>query len=150
MAKGRLVKVGASAVDPDSGALRQQIESLNPNALADEIEKQAREITRQLEGSTPKFPTWQDWSWPLIVEIIANSSNWRDKMTSMSWQKIGTARELFGNSLYGGLKEITDVEGVWSSLKPDAVNGLYDNWSPMAYIFKCRNCGAILTIWDSD
>ena len=62
-------------------------------------------------------------------------------------------REFFGNSLYDDLKSNTEVENVWADLKKESIKGIANdeaNFSPMAYIFKCLNCGEYITIWDCD
>ncbi|MCP8309228.1 MAG: CbrC family protein [archaeon] len=153
VAEGRLLEVRASAVEGDFGALKRQMQSKNPNASANEIEKQAREITKQLEGSTPKFPTWQDWHWPAHCGDYCQFIRLAGQDDFNKLAEDGNGKELFRNSLYGDLKETENVDLIWSRLKPDSVSGIIDpndNWSPMAYIFKCLKCGAIVTIYDFD
>jgi len=148
VAKGRLFEVGASVVEGDVQALRKQIQRQNPSLSTTENENKVQERTKQLEGSTPAFAPWQDWLWAAhcgdYCQLITLAG--QDEFNKLAVD--GDGKKLFRNSLHGDLKEHTDVDSVWSRLKPDS-RGPRDKWSPLAYIFKCLSCGAILTIWDS-
>ncbi|MCP4541784.1 MAG: CbrC family protein [Chloroflexi bacterium] len=152
VADGRLVEVGVLAADPDFGYLKKQLQNLNPNLQTDEIERRARKITRQLETTTPKFPTWQDWFWPAHCGDYCQFIKLAGQKDFDDLAKDGNGKDLFFSSLRDDLP-IDTVEAVWSGLKHGSIKGITeqeDNWSPMAYIFKCLECGEIITIWDCD
>jgi len=148
VAEGRLLEIGASAVEGDFGKLKEQIRSENPNASADEIEEKAREITKQLGGSTPNFPTWQDWSWPAHCGDYCQFIRLAGQDDFNKLAEDGNGKALFRDSIYDS-SLARNFDFVWSRLKPGNVSGIInpnDNWSPMAYIFKCLtwcNCNDI-------
>lgn len=153
VAKGKILDVGAFAVDPDLTALTEQLKKKNPGVSDKKIEKRAEELTQQLEGTTPKFPTWQDWLWPAHcgdycqLLRLAGQEDYNRQATD------GKGIELFRRTLYGHLKDMTNVDEIWAALKPGSIKGItdsQDNWSPMAYMFKCLTCGEIVTVWDCD
>ena len=152
VSNGRLEEVNAFGVDPDARALRNQLIEKYPLLSKDEIENKLQEKTKELSFTTPKFPTWQDFFWPAhcgdYCEFIklAGQADYNELAPNRN------GKEFFKNTLYYNLQD-TDIDAVWNDLKKNSVKGIVndnDNWSPMAYIFKCLNCGEYITIWDCD
>jgi uncharacterized protein CbrC (UPF0167 family) len=151
LAAGRLDEVGAYGVEADFGALKTQLQKSNPGLSPDKVAERAREITKRFEVTTPQFPTWQDWRWPAHCGDYCQLIRLAGQEDFNELAEDGNGKELFRRSLYKDLPEDA-IEAVWSSLKSGSIKGIADprdNWSPMAYVFRCLKCGKIVTTWDS-
>jgi uncharacterized protein CbrC (UPF0167 family) len=152
VAAGRLAEVGAFGVNGDYGALKRQLQALNPGLPPDEVEQQARAITVRFEATTPKLLTWQDWAWPAHCGDYCQFVRMAGQADFNALAENGDGKRLFSTSLCRDLSE-SAVDDIWTALKPGSIGGISDpadNWSPMAYIFRCLKCGAIVTGFDMD
>ena len=149
VSKGRLLEVGAFSCDPDVRSLKEQLKQINKDLPDKDIERIKNELTDQLIHSTPKFPTWQDWAWPChcgdYCQFISLAG--KEDFNELAEDKNG--KNLFGGSLNDRTKENTDIENVWKDLKNGHIN-INEEYSPMAYIFRCIICNKIITEWDCD
>ena len=149
--QGRLKEVGATAVDPDTLELKTQLRKIHKEFLEEELEKKSQSITDSLINSTPQLTTWQEFHWPAHCGDYCTFIKIAGKEYFNQLAEDGNGKKLFKRTLYGYLKKITDVDSVWEGLCDASIKDLGDencNWETSAYIFRCRVCGEVITIWD--
>jgi uncharacterized protein CbrC (UPF0167 family) len=152
VSKGCLEEVDATAIDPGIKSLRDQIIEKNPMMANGEIEKLVMVKTKELSFFTPMFPSWQDFLWPAHCGDYCQFIRLAGQADFNELALDGNGKEFFRNTLQEDLKNNTNIDDIWVDLKKDSVNGITDNdnWSPMAYIFRCLQCGEYITRWDCD
>ncbi|MGE5404663.1 MAG: CbrC family protein [Candidatus Saccharibacteria bacterium] len=147
---GCIRELGAFGVDPDAAELRKQLKSHSPSLNDQKIEDEVKKLNDLLMYTTPHVPTWQDFFWPAHCADYCQYIGVAGQAEFCELAESGDGKDLFESSLYGDLKDITDIDEVWDGLKKKKITDPHESWSPMAYLFRCTKCGALITIWDCD
>ena len=150
LTSGQLSKLDSSNCHGDISELKRQLKALNPNYTEKEIDKIAELKTEELEKTTPHLVTWQDWDWPCAdgdycVFIGYGSQPFYNKLA-----KNNNGRELFENSFYYKIKDVSDAT-LWENLLSEKeINNYEDSneYGVLFYVFKSLNSDKIITTWD--
>lgn len=149
--EGRLEEIDTTSVDPDVNELIMQLMKKHSNLSEGELKNISEELTRKLLYTTPSLTTWQDFLWPAHCGDYCQFIKIAGKEDFNKLSLDGNGKALFEKSLYGDLKELTDVDAVWEAICDNSIESTSDpnsNWDTSAYIFKCVVCGDIVTTWD--
>lgn len=130
-----------STNNPDVAALREQLRDVAEPERSRLIE----ERTSEIEYRTPSLVSWQDWAWPACCgnDLRFEGEVGREELDRLAEGDGGW--QWFLGHLREPLPEGFDV----SNLAPRASSST-EQWSLVAYHFRCLHCGESIVLWDCD
>lgn len=134
----------------DVEELKRQLKVLNPTLSELEIEHIGQQKTTELEKTTPKLITWQDWNWPCADGDYCKFIGFGSKPFYKNLATNLPTEDFFKNSFYDN---DSDIDYLWKEALPDKEIKNYEdsnNYGTLFYVFKSLNSDKILTIWDCD
>ena len=147
LASGQLKKKDVFTCIGDKVQLSKQIRRLNPALGESEIENIVKQKTIELEKTTPRLLTWQDWNWPCAEGDYCKFIGYGSKPFYKELAKEIPTQDFFRSSFYE-LDSYND--DLWSILPESKIKTYHDSnqYSTLFYVFKSLNSDKIVTIWD--
>lgn len=152
LAGGRLKDRDIFTCEGDIEAIIDQLQALYPERSNAEIEKKAREKTAELEKTTPKLVSWQEWSWPAIDGDYGIFIGFGSKTLYNRMAEGNDGSWLFQESLYHSVKDESDGDELWEEAMPAKDIPDFDasqEHDTLFYVFKSLHSDQIVTIWDA-
>jgi uncharacterized protein CbrC (UPF0167 family) len=148
LASGRLAEQDATTNSADTRTLYWQIKIANPHLSEEQIETLVNDKTAELEQRTPHIVTWQDFEWPAHCQDYAAFVKEAGKPDLTALSPVGDGRFFLNEHLYHGLT--TDLDHLWSSVRPDSPTSNDTSYSTAIYLFQCLHCNDYTILWDTD
>ena len=138
---GKLEAAGLSTNDPDLAALRDQLREVEEPERSRLIE----ERTGELKFRTPSLVTWQQLAWPACCGDFLRFEGeiGREEMDALA--EGGSGWQWFLDHVRDELPKEFEA----SDLAPRASNAT-EQWSLVAYHFRCLHCRRSAVLWDCD
>ncbi|MCW3105283.1 MAG: hypothetical protein JWO09_3723 [Bacteroidetes bacterium] len=152
LANGELYDLNVFTCEGDAEELKRQLKITEPALTGSQIEELAGQKTKELEKTTPKIISWQDWSWPCADGDYCRFIGYGSRPFYNRLAPDGNGKRIFADSFYYSVKDVSD-EGLWDELLPDEEVKDYEDsssYSVLFYVFKSLNSDKIITIWDCD
>ncbi|MCE3230014.1 MAG: hypothetical protein K0S32_4565 [Bacteroidetes bacterium] len=146
---GKLMELDVSACNGDVVELKKQIIQLKPESSAEAVDRLVNIKTNELEKTSPRLVTWQDWDWPAADGDYCRFIGFGSKPFYTDLAKGNNVEEFFKNSFY-------DPESYYDYLwgyVPDKKIKNYDDsnqYGTLFYVFKSLNSERVFTVWDCD
>jgi uncharacterized protein CbrC (UPF0167 family) len=137
----------------DISELKRQIKNKNQHLSDQEIHELAVIKTSELETTTPKLITWQDWFWPCSVGDYCTFIGYGSKEFYQSLSNSESVKQFFSDSIYFSQKEESDCNYLWDEVLPEKPIKNYhqsEDYGTLFYVFKCLHSDKIVTVWDCD
>jgi len=152
LSEGKLYELDIYTCEGDIEELENQLKKIKPGSNTAEIEKLAKEKTTELEKTTPHLITWQDWPWPCADGDYCRFIGFGSKKFYSQIANRNEAKELFKQSLYHTIRDISDVGELWDEMNQEEIKNHDDsaNYSTLFYVFKSLHSDKIVTVWDTD
>lgn len=150
LATGKLYGKDVSTCNGDIAELRRQLKVYHPALSNSDIDRIAQQKTEELEKTTPHLVTWQDWDWPCLEGEYCTFIGYGSKGLYNRISNNGSEKDVFFNSLYGDLKEVSDTEQLWVDMPVQEINSYEESndYPTLFYVFKSLKSDQIVTIWD--
>ena len=147
---GRLPEIGACANDADVEQLFDQLEALFPEKTTEELLKEAKIKTDELELRTPPLVSWQEWKFPAIDGDYAQFVCFGSKRDYNKFASDGDGKKLLADSIIEELLEFTDVDAIWKTLPDKQIKTVEqsNDYPLLVYIFKSLHTEKYVTVWD--
>ena len=124
------------------------MKQLNPLSTDIDLQEIAKQKTSELEKTTPKLITWQDWSWPCSDGDYCKFIGYGSKPFYKDLAKGNPVEEFFKTSFYDS--EFYD-DDLWKDALSDKLIKDYNDssqYGTLFYVFKSLNSDKIITTWD--
>lgn len=151
LAGGKLKDRDIFTCEGDIETLKQQLQTLNPQLSEAAIQKMARDKTAELEETTPKFVSWQDWPWPCAEGNYCTFIGFGSHALYNKMAEGNDGVNLFVDSIHSSVKEEGDATELWEEAMPAKAIKDYEasqEFDTLFYVFKSLHSGNIITIWD--
>ena len=151
LASGALTGQDSFTCEGDIEELKRQLQSIYPENSSEAIQKIARDKTAELEETTPKLISWQDWAWPCTEGDYCAFIGFGSKALFNSMAEGNDGLDLFQTSLYYTVKEAGDPDELWAESMPAKNIKDYEasqEFDTRFYVFKSLRSPGIVTIWD--
>lgn len=148
LANGKLYEHDISTCDGDQEELKKQLKASLPALSDTDILQLADQKTNELEKTTPKLITWQDYNWPCLDGDYCRFIGYGSK--SLYHKLAGTDGEsLFAASLLSS-ENMPDAEDLWDDLPGEEIKNYKESnkYSVLFYVFQSLHSRKILTLWD--
>ncbi len=147
---GRLSEIGACANDADVEQLFDQLEALFPDKKIEELLKEAKAKTDEIELRTPPLVSWQEWKFPAIDGDYCQFVCFASKQDYNKLAADGDGKKLLTESIIEELHEFTDVDAIWRTLPDKQIKtvALSNNFPMLVYLFKSLHSEKYVTVWD--
>jgi hypothetical protein len=152
LANGELNDLDIFTCEGDIKELERQLKELNPSFSDAQVDELSEQKTTELEKTTPKVISWQDWSWPCSDGDYCKFIGYGSRPFYNRLSPSSNGRELFENSFYYRIKDASDGT-LWDSLlAEDEINNYEESseYGTLFYVFKSLNSDKVVTIWDCD
>lgn len=147
----KLLKQDSYACEGDIEALKHQLQLRKPEKSSKAVSNKAGEITDLLERTTPPIFKHQNWYWPCAGGDYCSFLGYGSKGLYEFLAPDGDGEELFKNSLYHTVEDLSDVDELWEENMPDemidslAVAKAMDT---LFYVFRPLHGQRVITVWD--
>lgn len=148
---GALKNKEITTCEGDISELKSQLKTKHHHLNEQEIHELALTKTSELETTTPKLITWQDWFWPCSEGDYCKFIGYGSKEFYQSLSKSESVKQFFSDSIYYTYKEGSDIDYLWDEDMPNKAIKNYvesENFGTLFYIFKCLHSEKIITLWD--
>jgi uncharacterized protein CbrC (UPF0167 family) len=152
LASGKLERLDVFTCEGDMAELLLQLHARHPDLSKLVIEKMARGKTAELEKTTPKLISWQDWPWPCADGDYCTFIGFGSKGLFNSLAEGNDGSWLFQESLYHSVKDNSDGDELWEEAMPVKEIKDFDasqECATLFYVFKSLHSGQLVTIWDA-
>jgi uncharacterized protein CbrC (UPF0167 family) len=151
LASGVLQELDIFTCEGDIVELTRQLQAIYPQWSVAAVEKLARDKTAELEETTPKFISWQDWPWPCAEGDYCRFLGFGSQALYNRLAEGNDGVNLFHDSLYYSVKEAGDPDELWAESMPAKAIKDYEAsqaFDLLFYVFKSLRSDTIVTIWD--
>lgn len=151
LSSGKLYGQDSYAFEGDIEALQHQLHLRKPEKSMKAVNARAGEITDELERTTPPIYTHQNWYWPCAGGDYCTFVGYGSKGLYDFLAPDGDGEELFKNSLYHTVEDLSDVDELWEENMPvepiDSLNAA-KALETLFYVFRPQQGSRVITVWD--
>jgi uncharacterized protein CbrC (UPF0167 family) len=147
----KLLEQDSYACEGDIEALKHQLQVRKPEKSDKAVSNKAGEITDLLERTTPPIFKHQNWFWPCAGGDYCTFLGYGSKGLYEFLAPDGDGEELFKNSLYHTVEDLSDVDELWEDDMPDEpIDSLAaaKAMDTLFYVFRPQQGLRVITVWD--
>lgn len=147
---GRLKEIGSCTIDADVEILVSQLQTLHPDWAWEDILKDAKIKTDELEICTPPVVSWQDWKYPAADGDYCQFIGFAGKSDFEKLAPNGDGKAFFASTLYDTFAEDTDVDAIWNAMTENKIKTVAqsNNYFLLVYLFKSVSTDTYISLWD--
>ncbi len=148
---GKLRERDIFTCEGDISELQEQLHKLKPDKSPAAVIRRAGELTDDLERTTPKIVSKQQWYWPCAGGDYCIFIGYGSKALYHQLAPDSDGEEFFKNSMYHTVEDLSDVDELWEDSLPDAAIDSLETTVGMKtlfYVFRSQNGERIFTVWD--
>ncbi|GEM_PF-761191 len=148
---GKLRDRDTYACEGDIVELQQQLQALKPEKSAKTVSRKAGEVTDDLERTTPPIFTHQTWYWPCDGGDYCTFIGYGSKALYNHLAPDGDGIDLFLNSLYYTVEDLSDVDELWEESLPElpvTTLAAAKQLVTLFYVFVSQKKDKVVTLWD--